>query len=474
MKRKTISVFIMMLLLATGFTFMGTADNEGIITLEDPNFQGEQQQSSSFDLWDVQFQYDVGGDTGSLYLAGTIFDGTYFYCPEFNSATVYRFDIAGNYVDSITIPGVSSYVEMAYDGEFVYALTTGAYTIYKINMTTQTVVSTISISQASYNIGYDADADGGNGGFWLGQWQNHLTLVDMSGNVLDSLTPPDSFFGVAYDSISETPGYNGPFLWLFTGTSTGGQGIIKQYDLDTETLTGVEHNVALDLGMGIAGGLFTTTDFEEGTLSLCGLTQGADPINDYIFGYEICETGPLPQNVMISSVEEDWNIFSLPFNYTVPKANLTVNYAGTNYTWAEAVTNGYVSSFVFGWDRNAQTYFFADDLVPGEAYWLFMYDQCELWMNNITIYPEDIQTDLSEDWNLVGLHTLDSVPKANLTIAYGGTDYSWADAVTNGYVSQFVFGWDRTAQTYQFADTLDPGFGYWMYNSVDCTLKYLI
>ena len=474
MKGKVISIFIMMLLLATAFSFVGTADNEGVITFENPNFQVEQQQSPSLDIWDVQFQYDVGGDTGSLYLAGTIFDGTYFYCPEFNSATVYRFDIAGAYLGSITIPGVSSYVEMAYDGEFVYALTTGAYTIYKINMTSQTLVSTISISQASYNIGYDEDADGGNGGFWLGQWDSHLTLVDMSGSVLDSITPPESFFGVAYDSISETPGYNGPFLWLYTGTSTGLQGIIKQFDLDTETLTGVEHNVALDLGMGIAGGLFLTTDFEAGTLSLCGLTQGADPINDYIFGYEICETGPLPQNVMISSVDVGWNTVSLPFNYTVPKANLTVNYAGMNYTWADAVTNGYVSQFVFGWNRASQSYEFADIFVPGEAYWIFMYEPCEFWMNNITVYLEDIETDFSQNWNLMGLHTLDVVPKANLTIEYGGTDYTWADAVTNGYISNFVFGWNRASQSYEFADILYPGFGYWMFASSDCVVKYLL
>lgn len=247
-------------------------------------------------MWDVQFQYDVGGDTGSLYLAGVVFDGTYFYVPEWQTSAIYRFDHDGVYLDQFSISGVPNLVDLTFDGTYTYGMSTTGTTIYEMDMAGQTLVSSIPISSASYNIAYDADADGGNGGFWIGQWQTHLTLVDRTGSVLDSISPvPDSMFGIAWDNICEITGYNGPFLWIFTGTSTGGQGVIKVIDLDTKAIIpGVEHNVALDLGMGIAGGLEITTEWADGYATLYGLIQGDGPPEDYLFGYELCTTNAAP------------------------------------------------------------------------------------------------------------------------------------------------------------------------------------
>ena len=164
-----------------------------------------------------------------------------------------------------------------------------------MDMGTQSVVGQISTPALAWNIAYDADADGGNGGFWIGQWANNLILVDRSGTQIDSITPPESMLGLAWDPWTQISGYNGPFLWIFTGTSTGGQGIIKVIDLDTKTVvSGTEHNVALDLGMGIAGGLGLTTEYEAGTATLYGIAQGAGPPDDYLFGYELCTTNSPP------------------------------------------------------------------------------------------------------------------------------------------------------------------------------------
>jgi len=468
MSRKIISIFLSTLLIATFLSAIVIADSNGnIMTLEDPNSSEIQPDTPNFALWDVQFQYDVGGDSGSAYLVGVGFDGTYFYCPEFNSANIHQFDSTGSYLGTVSVPGVANLVDMTYDGTYMYSVSTAGYTIYQMDMTTLTLVGTISIPTASYNIAYDGDNDG----FWVGQWDSHLTLVDRSGSVLDSMTPPESMLGMAWDNTSETTGYNGPFLWIFTGTSTGLQGIIKQIDLDTKTITGVEHNVALDLGMGIAGGLFLTTDYLDGYLTLMGMIQGADPVDDYIFGYEICEIGPSPQNVMVTALETGWNLVSLPFNTSVDKINITVNYLGTNYTWADAVTAGYLNQYVFGWDRLGQSYVFSDTFIPGEGYWVYSTVACELWEENITIIPDALITGLKTGWNLMGVPSILNVNKTDLICGYGGSDYNWSDAVTAGYVNQYVFGWDRIGQSYVFSDTLIPGDGYWMYATVDCLLK---
>ena len=203
MARKILSIFVCTLLIFVAVTAVTGTE------LFDENNQQDLSKSSSGsrEMWDVQFQYDVGGDTGSLYLAGVVFDGTCFYVPEWNSAAIYRFDHDGNFLDQFTISGVPNLVDLTYDGTYTYGMSTTGTTIYEMDMAGHTLVSSIPISQASYNIAYDADADGGNGGFWIGQWQNHLTLVDRSGSVLDTISPvPDSMFGLAWDNICEISG----------------------------------------------------------------------------------------------------------------------------------------------------------------------------------------------------------------------------------------------------------------------------
>ena len=177
------------------------------------------------DMWDVLFQFDAGGLTGSLYLVGLGFDGTYFYCPTFNSGTIYRFEKNGTYLDSITIPGVPNIIDLAYDGTYFYGQAqTPTNVIYQMDFTTQTLVGTIPSPHAAWNIAYDADHDG----FWIGQWSTYLDLIDRNGVVIDTISPPpDSMLGLAWDPWSNIEGYDGPFLWISTGTSTGMPNIIK-------------------------------------------------------------------------------------------------------------------------------------------------------------------------------------------------------------------------------------------------------
>ena len=247
------------------------------------------------DMWDVLFQFDAGGLTASLYLVGLGFDGTYFYCPTFNSGTIYRFEKNGTYLDSITIPGVPNIIDLAYDGTYFYGQgQTPTNVIYQMDFTTQTLVGTIPSPHAAWNIAYDAVHDG----FWIGQWSTYLDLIDRNGVIIDTISPaPDSMLGLAWDPWTHIEGYDGPFLWISTGTSTGMPNIIKVIDLATKTLIpGVEHNVAAELGNGMAGGLELTMDYQTGLAVLIGMTQGADPLADYAFGYEIATTNapPLP------------------------------------------------------------------------------------------------------------------------------------------------------------------------------------
>jgi hypothetical protein len=240
------------------------------------------------DIWDVQFYYDAGTPSGSLYLAGAEFDGTNFYCPEWNSANIHYFDAAGNYLGVFTIPGVSSVRDLAYDGTYFYG-GSASTTIYEMDLEAQTLISTISTTASVRSIAYDEDNDA----FWVNNFGDGLSLVDRTGAVIDTMANPESMYGSAWDDISQISGYDGPFLWITTGTSTGSDLILKVVDLATKTLIpGISHNVAQELGTGISGGLFLTTDFISGTATLGGMCQG-DP-QDYLYGYEIAITNSPP------------------------------------------------------------------------------------------------------------------------------------------------------------------------------------
>ena len=174
-------------------------------------------------------------------------------------------------------------------------------------------------------------------------------------------------------------------------------------------------------------------------------------------------------NPLITDLSSYWNFISLPFINSVNKTNLIVHNDGTDYSWSNAITEGFVSDFIFGWSRNGQNYNFENTIEPGFGYWFYLSVPCELRAENITITPDDYITDLEQGWNIVGVPHDQPVNKTDILV----DDSSWDDAVTAGCINDFVFGWSRTGQSYYFADMLMPGYAYWVYAYQSCTLKRL-
>ncbi len=180
--------------------------------------------------------------------------------------------------------------------------------------------------------------------------------------------------------------------------------------------------------------------------------------------------------LQITSLKTGWNFFSLPFNLTTPKTNLFVMSGSTRYTWGQAVSNNIIVDAIYNWTKSTQSYDITNTLLPGEGYWMYAYSDCDLWATNLTpMITNDFITLLKDDWNTIGVPIGSTVSKTNLIVNYLGTDYTWADAVMNGYVMNDIFGWQRTVpQQYIIAYNLEPGYCYWIYAYVDCTLKWTI
>jgi hypothetical protein len=374
MDKKILCIVVSMLMCATAISVAGT----GIYDKDADQVNNHSEHSSNRDMWDVQFQFPAGADTGSQFLVGIVFDGTYFYCPEFNSGTIYRFDHDGVYIDSFVISGIPNLLDLCYDGQYAYgAAQSPGNVIYILDLANQVQVGQINAPGMAWNIAYDAEADGGNGGFWIGQWQTHMTLIDRNGQTLDTIDPvPDSVFGFAWDPWTKISRYDGPFLWVFSGTSTGMDGVIKVIDLATKTLIpDVEHNVADELGPGMAGGLELTTTWESGKATLYGMAQGTT--DDYAFGYEIATTN-LPPETPAAPTGPSSGVTNVEYTFTAVTTDPEEEQVYYTFDWGDDTTSeigpfnsGQEASASHMWTQpgNYDVKVMARDVNDGESEW---------------------------------------------------------------------------------------------------------
>jgi len=173
-------------------------------------------------------------------------------------------------------------------------------------------------------------------------------------------------------------------------------------------------------------------------------------------------------------IKTHWNLISIPYSEPIQKTSIIVRYSGNNYTWDQAVTNGYILSVLYDWDRTGQQY--ADPsstttLLPGRGYWCWAYYDCEFFIWSDAVDPTGHITDLKSKWNIMGLPYETPLPITDLLVVYNGNTYTWNQAVANQIILGFVYGWDRTTQVYTLETAFNPDYGYWMYAYHDCVLK---
>ncbi len=190
--------------------------------------------------------------------------------------------------------------------------------------------------------------------------------------------------------------------------------------------------------------------------------QGGDNQDNY----------PLMQPWIINNItklDNNWNFISIPFNESISKINISVRKNLLIYNWSEAINKNFINNFVFGWNQINQCYTFTDIFYPGFGYWIFAYnDNCELIPEkSYSINSDNYITDLNSGWNIIGLPYSQTVNKTNLLV----DGVNWEDAVLNGSVSDYIFGWNRLGQYYEFSDVLAPGEAYWLYASQNCSIR---
>jgi hypothetical protein len=182
----------------------------------------------------------------------------------------------------------------------------------------------------------------------------------------------------------------------------------------------------------------------------------------------------IPDVCDVLSLQHQWNLISFSSNVSVDKTAIQVLYNFTNYNWTEAVSNGIVLNFLYGWNKTNQSYSLEDILKPGDGYWCWAYYSCTLLVLG-SVDEDEFITNLQTYWNCIGTPFDASLIKENILVRYNGINYSWYNATTNNneegepLILSFIYYWDTSSHTYQLSDVVLPRQGYWIYAYYSCT-----
>ncbi|MDX2245282.1 MAG: T9SS type A sorting domain-containing protein [Bacteroidia bacterium] len=305
-----ISLVVLVILLICGRGFAQTAEKApginspsstittGVITEEAASQGATVEQPGNFNpaieaMWDLQFNYSATDSTGTTGLAGAVFLGTEFWVARWSVDTLYRLSATGSVLETFKVTNGAGFVSgtraMTTDGTKIY-IGNNTTTVYEVDPVTKAVTATFTAPLAGNIrfITYDATANAGNGGFWVGNFNTDITLISRTGQVLSSIPASVHGLGGMYGAAIDNASLGGPYLWVFHQGGASSAAEIAQLKLPAGTQTGVSFDVDTDLGAlgGLAGGLFISDQIVPGKKTLGGLLQSA-PNPDRLFGYEL-------------------------------------------------------------------------------------------------------------------------------------------------------------------------------------------
>lgn len=252
----------------------------------------------SDEIWDILFTFETSAEA----MPGIETDDENIYTTTWNSNVFSRYEMDGTYLEDFTIDGVAMVRDMTYDGTYFYGSAVNM-NIFIMDLANETLIGSIPVICAGISgvrhIAFDPELDNGDGGFWIGDWEE-LGAITMAGNqIYTNMTNPGNLYGSAYDPWSEEE----PCLWLFSQNGNGA--VLHQFDIADLSLTGVTHDASDIPGYigGTAGGLATYITNDGVFAMLANIQQVPNLIGVYEIAFTANQNAPdQPTNF---SVEPD-------------------------------------------------------------------------------------------------------------------------------------------------------------------------
>ncbi len=227
---------------------------------------------------DILMDLDLETVIGDNQLLGCEFDGTNIWISGGGNSgdnQLYQLDASGNLLNTYPQNTTSDWGirDMTFDGVYLYGGDENGF--YQIDPNTGTVTTLFSTLPGGLTC-IRALAYVPSVGFIANNWTGDLIVFDSSGTQLGSLAAPaiSNMYGLAFDVLNNV-------LWIYDRAGTP-ETTIMEYDISTQTLTGVSYQIPLLNGATtqMNGGLFYSTDLVSEKIVLGGVTQG-DPVDRF-------------------------------------------------------------------------------------------------------------------------------------------------------------------------------------------------
>ncbi len=259
-----------------------------------------------------EFVYDmVNTHSSTVGYAGIYFVNDEFLVSKWASDSLFRISKTGVLLEKFILPfsGVRS---ITWDGTHFW-FTNNTTTLHRYNLTTRTVVSTITVPTNTRFATYDSD---GSGGFWIGNFGTDIVKVNMSGSVISTLSFATHTFigiyGLAIDRLT----LGGPYLHCFRQEGANYSTLSTLRLSDNANTANIDIFSTVSTGTtlvsSLAGGLFFASYNSQNVIG--GLLQGTP--NNVIFGIPTsclvptCTSVPTPTGTITwtGDVSTDWNV----------------------------------------------------------------------------------------------------------------------------------------------------------------------
>ncbi len=221
--------------------------------------------------------------------AGITWTYNNFWVSKWASDSVFVVDdTTGAILSFFFIPGVTGIRGMTFDGTSVW-VANNTTSIFKVDTGTHAILDTIIAPLDVRGLAYDSSANSGAGGLWVANYATDISLIDYSGNTLNTILAGShgltGMYGIAFDPYST----GGPYIWAFDQGVAGTAQNFVRISIATG-MKDVVHDVGLEIGgAGISGGMSITGFTNPGPHTLLGLSQVSP---DRVFGLELADYTP--------------------------------------------------------------------------------------------------------------------------------------------------------------------------------------
>ena len=307
-----------------------------------------------------------------------------------------------------------------------------------------------------------------------------VELWNATGKVADMKTTGEYIFNASFDTnhhfqikcrLEYIPGAPSGFTASASSTDQIDLSWIKGSNADK---TYIEWNTTDDWIMGAGNMIYNDTGTGYAHIDL-------DPHTQYF--YQAWGWNETDGTWSSSYAEDNDTTWNNPPGFGVPSPGNGSIDQDLSLTWSISITD--LDGDTFDWSidcSNGQSSGAAGDTdgikqlsISGLSYdttytiWVNAtdsYDSLSEWFTFKTKITPNVII-INQNWNIISLPFNESLDKSDIVVSYGGSNYSWNDAVTGGIVLDFIYGWNRTSQSYDTVDVLEPGYGYWMWSYHD-------